>query len=1368
MIEQPRFSLDDLAEEFVGRLRRGERPTIAEYVARVPQLAEDIVELFPALLIMENAGPSSAGNLDSRPYEIGIAPTHLGDYRIIREVGRGGMGIVYEAEQMALSRHVALKILPDRAAHSPRNLVRFRREARSAGRLHHTNIVPVFDIGCESGVHYYAMQFIQGDSLDKVIRELAQQLQMHSAATRQEIGAPCDPPRDELSTQIAQTLLSGELESADNEPLVNSKASPDPASSPGVRSASDIASGSIAGFAPFVRRSFEPQPFFRNTARIGMQAADALAYAHSQRILHRDIKPSNLLLDVQGNVWMTDFGLAKDEDEQLTNTGDVVGTLRYLAPERFTRAADARSDIFSLGVTLYELITLQSGRFLEQRSSTTPVQAHGLIRPRKIDPRIPKDLETIILKAVSREPDLRYPHAAEMADDLRRYLSDRPIRARRATWVEQFWLWCRRNPSLAGTAAVAGVLLVLSCFGWMATHVSRRERDTARRAETSALVHEHLAKATYYCTSPRQGGRQRALAEIQQAVRLDPNAELRAALRDQAVAALAINDTFVESIPLTQFQPPPGKISFEVNEPIQIAAISSDYRLAAVNSLDRKAIAIMDLLTRTVLTEQSLAEPFRNAKFSPRHGLLLVGGSDGESFTVCEAATGKLLLSIPQCWTFDVSGDERWLAVGGEDATVQIVDLQGIEPRRTLPAATRPERVAFGPDWARLAISYGHLAPIVSILDCDSGEVLQPLETGNAGFVRWHPDGKRLIATLNHHIEIWDVDSRKKVWATPDHLTVIESFDLAPDGCWLVDNCWDGRSRLWNVNSPTEDGLRIERKVTINWNSRSDLIGWRLAESGIELVHFDRSPILETLPTANRYGDIPFTVTFSPDGQRALTSFSLPNGIAQSQMLNCWDVSSRELIGICGVNFSACRETPDGRFFSMVHDDLWARFPVGEETDETCPLGPPVSIRLSSTPFRAAISADGLTCTALRDEQLLVYHWPDNSTEHGILQPRQTIQIPFDHDIFQVSRDGKWAATGFWHSPTICVWDLERGRELGKVELGAQSSFWFSPDSQQLVTCRWDAYRFWDLPGLENRFTLPRTDCALPGPLDFDASGTKAVMALHPDSLDIVDLPSGASRLRLHRPNQLATKSHSAAFHPRGAGILTYTEPDFAVVYWDLDALERELDKLGLGVRDDEAESVAAPRAAKQLNFVGIDDWAETEFIGLMSEEQARKHLAVREEAYAANPTALAANNLAWTLLVAPEKLRDVPRALELAEQAFSREKSNQYFVRNTLAMAYCRAGNFEQAIATLPDNLVESADAELAWDLFILSLSYSGLKNEPMARNYYHLGQRWMQQQAKAAKSPILTAGQQLELESIRQEAEKALKALATPSAAK
>ncbi|HEY6564434.1 MAG TPA: tetratricopeptide repeat protein, partial [Pirellulaceae bacterium] len=240
--------------------------------------------------------------------------------------------------------------------------------------------------------------------------------------------------------------------------------------------------------------------YHRHVAHIGQQVAESLDYAHSQGVLHRDIKPSNLILDRNGDVWVADFGLAKAFDSSeptakgLTATGDIVGTMRYMPPERFRGWSDPRSDIYGLGITLYELLTLQPAFDSEDRVVLMEQVQHQAPRaPRLVDRRIPKDLETIVLKAIDKDAIQRYATASEFAADLRNFLDYRPIQARRASPIEVARQWCRRNPLAAG---IATVLMLAIAVGLASTTIfwrhAVRERDKAlaekRRADDEAAV----------------------------------------------------------------------------------------------------------------------------------------------------------------------------------------------------------------------------------------------------------------------------------------------------------------------------------------------------------------------------------------------------------------------------------------------------------------------------------------------------------------------------------------------------------------------------------------------------------------------------------------------------------------------------------------------------------------------------------------------------------------------------------------------------------------------------------------------------------------------------------------------------------------
>jgi len=407
------------------------------------------------------------------------------------------MGIVYEAVQESLGRQVALKVLPARAGVRGNALERFRREARAAAHLHHTNIVPVFGVGEADGDHYYAMQFIPGQGLDAVLEEL-----------RRLRDQPQPPPAADsdpgMTVSLAANLASGQFPApaADSglpaDPAAATRSGP--AGSTVLSGSSDLAGGPDAAY-------------FRTVARLGTQVADALAYAHAQGVVHRDVKPSNLLLDAHGTLWVTDFGLAKVEGtDELTIPGDVVGTVRYMAPERFAGKADARSDVYGLGLTLYELLTLRPGYDDPDRMKLIDrIRTADPPRPRSIDPRIPRDLELIVRRAIARHPADRYATAGELADDLGRFLRDEAVRARRPTLFLRARKWARRNR----TAVTTGVLGLAVALAVLAGSVGWAVRDRAARqmALDQAAAGALDEAATWY----GQENRTAALAAVKRA-----------------------------------------------------------------------------------------------------------------------------------------------------------------------------------------------------------------------------------------------------------------------------------------------------------------------------------------------------------------------------------------------------------------------------------------------------------------------------------------------------------------------------------------------------------------------------------------------------------------------------------------------------------------------------------------------------------------------------------------------------------------------------------------------------------------------------------------------------------------------------------
>jgi serine/threonine protein kinase/Flp pilus assembly protein TadD len=450
-----------LVDDFRKRQQGGEQPDVEAYAARHPQAADVLRKVLASLQLLALTASGVAVEAAATPD--GPVARILGDFRLVREVGRGGMGVVYEAEQLSLGRRVALKILPFAAALDPKQLQRFKNEAQAAAHLHHTNIVPVHAVGCERGVHYYAMQYIEGQTLAAVIRELQRNVKCRMTNDERMTNDQCQNPNENSAAADART---------------NNR-------------------DSTFGFLSSL--GIGHSSFFRTVANLGVQAAEALEHAHQLGVVHRDIKPANLLVEWRAGgvnpgvnppvLWITDFGLAHCQSQAgLTMTGDVVGTLRYMSPEQaLARRAsvDHRTDIYSLGVTLYELLTLEvafPGRDREEVLRRIAFEEPPA--PRHQNQAIPKELDTIILKAMEKSPEARYATAQELADDLRRFLEDKPIRAKRPTLVQRAAKWGRRHKAAMRAALV---VLLLAVAGLIAsTWFIWREKEQTKTALAEA------------------------------------------------------------------------------------------------------------------------------------------------------------------------------------------------------------------------------------------------------------------------------------------------------------------------------------------------------------------------------------------------------------------------------------------------------------------------------------------------------------------------------------------------------------------------------------------------------------------------------------------------------------------------------------------------------------------------------------------------------------------------------------------------------------------------------------------------------------------------------------------------------------------
>jgi tetratricopeptide (TPR) repeat protein/serine/threonine protein kinase len=446
----------ELLEELANRLQAGEPVDVEAVVREHPERAEQLRRLLPAVQLLAELGRSAAQEGTPSVETAADAAGLLGDFRLGREIGRGGMGVVYEAVQLSLNRRVAVKVLPFAATLDPKQLQRFKNEAQAAAGLHHTNIVPVYFVGCERGTHFYAMQLIEGRTLAALI---------HDLRAGEEPGDQADPQRTSPYTPAA--------------------------------GAPDTPLGQVLS----TERSRRGPAFFRTVARLGVQAAEALEHAHQLGVIHRDIKPGNLLVDGRGNLWITDFGLAHCQSQAgLTLTGDLVGTLRYMSPEQALAqrvVIDHRTDVYALGATLYELLTLEPAITGRDREEVLRQIAFEEPRPpRRLNKAIPRELETIVLKAMEKNPAERYATAQELADDLERFLKDESIRARRPSLVQRARKLARRHKAATrALACVAGLcLLALAAFGYDIQHRSARVEVSLSRAR-DCMANDQVGQA---------------------------------------------------------------------------------------------------------------------------------------------------------------------------------------------------------------------------------------------------------------------------------------------------------------------------------------------------------------------------------------------------------------------------------------------------------------------------------------------------------------------------------------------------------------------------------------------------------------------------------------------------------------------------------------------------------------------------------------------------------------------------------------------------------------------------------------------------------------------------------------------------------
>jgi WD40 repeat protein/serine/threonine protein kinase len=1123
---------EELAEEFAARFRRGERPSLQEYIDRCPDLADEIRELFPALVEVERVKEDQPAQPGAAEVAEALPPMgQVGDYRIVREVGRGGMGVVYEAEQVSLGRRVALKVLPRQVSSDLKMLARFRREARSAAQLHHTNIVPVFEVGKEGEVSYYAMQFIQGQGLDTVIdelRRLKDRAHPTGPAREPELPAPPIPSGPTVAApspsrpagQMAQSLLTGQfapetpggpedVEVANANGTATAPLS-DRLGSEGIASAESsppsssvvLPGGSQLSVVESGRRAF-----YRSAAHIGRQVAAGLAYAHARGIVHRDIKPSNLLLDTQGVVWITDFGLAKASDDGLTQTGDILGTVRYMAPERFRGEGDGRADVYALGLTLYELLTLRPAfdspdrlKLIEQIKTEEPS------RPRALDSRIPRDLETIVLKAIAKDPKGRYPTADALGEDLRRFLADEPIRARRVGPLERAWIWARRRPAAAALLLVSAVAaLALVGAGVAFAYNARLEAKNVEIAKASAEIDRALAKAT------------QALEE----------AEFQRYFHHIARAAAGWHEGNMAGVEKLLDECPPRRRGWEWHY--------------------LKRLCHTDLLTLSGHTDA-----VNGVAYSPDGTRLASASSDG-TVRVWDAITGREILTPLRGHTGVVtavvySPDGRKLVSSSYDKTVRVWDSTTGQLVRTLGAGgyKGPVRtVAFSPDGRRLVS--GDFAAEMRVWDVATGQEIpfSPLKghTTIIDMVAYSPDGRLLASACQDSIvRVWDGTTGKLKHEVGAATSGVKAVAFSPDGRRFASGSWEGTVRVWDVATG-----RVLRTLGDHMSSVTSVAfspdGRRLAASSlggvIKVWDWDAmspEPHIGGTDRSWQSGHEPLTlkghtgsvsqVDFSPDGMQ------LASGSADGT-IKVWaargDPEARTLESKT-VAFS-----PDGKWLAATSWNTTSFKLWGTTTGQE---GRAFDGHTGQV-WTVAFSPDGkLIASTGQDKTVKLWDVATGQKRHSFEEGASSVAF---------SPNGEWLASA---GGPVNLWHVATGQRLGSFTIaGAMDAYGvtFSPDGTRLASCSWDqTVRLWDVT---TRRPVRTFECNVwQARFAFSPDGSQLASSTPNRTMRLWDVRTGEP---IHRFEGNPAEIRALAFTPDGRRLAS-TSDDGTVKLWDV------------------------------------------------------------------------------------------------------------------------------------------------------------------------------------------------------------------------
>jgi WD40 repeat protein len=1039
-----------------------------------------------------------------------------------------------------------------------------------------------------------------------------------------------------------------------------------------------------------------------------------------------------------------------------------VGTIRYMAPERFQGRCDVRADIYALGLTLYELLALRPAFGAEDRNALIREMTQEEPRPlRQVDPTVPRDLDTIIHKAIARDPKDRYATAADLRDELERFLSDRPIRSRPVSSLERYWRWCRRNPWLAlASSAACALVIAIAIVSTVAAYRNGRlaaqlkgQRDEANHNLIRAYTQEAEARRH----GRRAGQRFEALDAIARATRLSRPSGLseqdRLQLRNQAIGAMGLTDMpvgwQVEASDAMNH-------GFTVDPNFERYALKRDDGTIVVRRIaDNHPLCELPGLPRQLLH-------LVTGEFSPDGSYLAMKSwNDGDSLEVWDLSARRLVIketdfsgAFAQPWAFRPDG--RRIAFGRKDGSILIVDLaNGRELGRFRTGLGSATSIAFDNGGSRLALVSG-FSGSVHVLATESGRVLAQLDNPAPVFsLAWNPRRPNLLAAgvEDGTIRIWDVDDTDRPPVTLDgdnYNGLVVAFH--PGGELLASRGWSAVLSLWDIRtgrqivsmpSPwlpelrfTRDGSRLSAHAAAG-------------QAGIlEVSHQDecRSLVRERAPLSNNRAPL----VIDRSGRH------LAAGCRNGIML--WDLPSGTPLAILPVSGAAANVQFDPAGSILTSSPMTLRWPISSRPDGTT-IGPPQLLQWYGSHVGFSCSRDGrVAALAIHNGGGVVFDADQAATSRRFMPHRDARSVV-------LSPDGRWLVTGSHSERTQRAWDTRTGRRIRDFPADLRhSATLFSPDGRLLA---FDVQNEgWELVETETWRPVIRfgdTSGAAAFSPDSAIFAHETDFKSHGGSIALVEVTTGRELARIDDPE--GAGAAQLVFSPDGTQLIASLKDQPYLRIWDLRAVRHRLADLDLDWSPPPAwESAVAPttgfepplQPSYRVDRGQLDRW-----IKLAPIKRREQAVADAEELLKHEPDqpevrewgAESCNELSWMLVAVPESDRDPTRALPLARRAVALAPDNDLYL-NTLGLALYRAGRYTEAIPILERSLGNNNSLSIPYDLFFLTLCHAKLGHAGRARACFDRAVTWLKTNSK------MVGQGDTELPAFRTEAELLLRA--------